>query len=41
MTSGPKAATFGAAGTGADGAGRAIVVNQEIIRQILGILNSL
>ena len=26
MTSGPKAATFGAAGTGADGAGRAIVV---------------
>lgn len=26
MTSGPKAATFGAAGTGADGVGRAIVV---------------
>ena len=26
MTSGPKGATFGAAGTGADGAARAIVV---------------
>lgn len=41
MTSGPKAATFGAAGAVLMELDVLLLLNQEIIRQILGILNSL